>query len=675
MRISFRTSGKIFLTVYWLLLSMISTVFSDDDLTVKQENEQAVKAEVEKKTALKKLAGPYEAALKRAADEALVRQIAAQNELRFAQNKSKQLSQSLWNLKLIVSKAHLDVRAAEEKMKLQAETLTKAAATKVTAEKAAAAAKKAADEVAKVARAAAVKAKAEAEKAAKAVKAAADTLETIHASIAATKQAEKKASADIKKADAEIAEVIPELKKAEDAFAAVTKEVITKQRALEDLLISAGRLVSFSKSIAPIFAMRCLVCHNARTAKGRYNMETYAAVMKGGESGEVVEAGDGKASNLYVFVEDGTMPKDADSLTTKQIATIKKWIDTGAKLDVGVAADARLFTIIPKLPQPKPPESYSVPMPVTAVAFSPDGKVLASSGYHEVMLWNPADGQLLRRITNVAERVNDVRFTADGKIIAVAAGTPAEIGEVKLFNVSDGKLLADLVRTDDSVYCLAFSADDKRLAAGGADRAIRVYEVSSGRQELLIEDHADWVMGIAWSPDGSKLASASRDKTSKIFDSNTGDSLMAFNSHEQPVFGVAFSPDGNQVITGGRDKKIRIWKVTDAKQTRAIEGFGNAILQILVTKDGQVFSCSADKNTRLHSIDDGKKIRTYSGHQDWVYSVAFNSATKKLATGSYDGEIRIWNSDNGEKIVTFTAAPGYKKPVVTAQEKEKQSPR
>ena len=80
-----------------------------------------------------------------------------------------------------------------------------------------------------------------------------------------------------------------------------------------------------------------------------------------------------------------------------------------------------------------------------------------------------------------------------------------------------------------------------------------------------------------------------------------------------------------------------------------------------VTPDGKIFSASADKTARLHTFGDGKAIRTFSGQTDWVYSVAFNPATKKVAAGSYSGQVRIWNSEDGKQALDFTAAPGFEK--------------
>src|SRR5579864_4353205 len=97
------------------------------------------------------------------------------------------------------------------------------------------------------------------------------------------------------------------------------------------------------------------------------------------------------------------MPQDADPLTKAEIASIRKWIDTGATLDAGLNPIEPLIAIMPSMMQPAAPVAYRVPIPITALAFSPDGSQLATSGYHEVLIWSPKDGKPVRRITNVAE--------------------------------------------------------------------------------------------------------------------------------------------------------------------------------------------------------------------------------------------------------------------------------
>ncbi len=602
--------------------------------------------------------------LKQQADEAKARRDVASVQLKGVQDKAKSLSDEIAKLKTAMTMATTTLKTSEEKLKPAQEAATKADAAKQVAEKAFADVKAVADAAQKAAEEAAKKAKDEEAKAQAAVKAAADAIAAatgLQQAIDGAKKTIGDATEGLKKVEADVAAFQPEVQKTTDALAAVNTEWVGKQRAVEGGLISLGRMVSFSHSVAPIFTKRCLACHNARTAKGRYNMENFAAVLKGGESGEAVKPGD-MDSNLIAMISDGTMPKDADPLTKEQIEFVKKWIATGATLNAGFEPTSPLIKIIPKETQPPAPEKYPVPVPVTAVVFNADGSLLATSGYHEVVLWNAADGALVRRIGNVAERVYDLEFSADGKTLFVASGTPAQLGEVKIFNVENGQLLGDLVSTDDAVFAVALSPDGTKLASGGADRAIRVFEVATGKELLSIEDHADWVMDVAWSPDGTKLASASRDKTAKVFDLKTGDSLVTFNAHAQPVFGVGFSPDGNQVISSGADRQIRVWNVSDAAQARAIGGFGADVFRIVTTKDGMIYSSSADKTARIHKFADGAQVQSLAGHTDWVYSVAFNGASKRVAAGSYTGEVRLWNADDGKEVKMFVAAPGYTPP-------------
>ncbi len=603
--------------------------------------------------------------LKQQADEAKGRKDAASQQLKVVQDKAKSLSDEIAKLKTALTMAQTTLKSSEEKLKPAQEAATKAEAAKVAATKIFTDTKTAADVATKAAEEATKKAKEEEAKALAAQKLAADAVAVVTATTQTVEVAKKtiaESTVLLTKLDGDVKAFQPEVQKTADALAAVNTEWVTKQRVVEGGLISLGRMVSFSHSVAPIFAKRCLACHNARTAKGRYNMETFAAILKGGESGEAVKPGD-MGSTLLAMLKDGSMPKDADPLTKEQIATVEKWIATGATLNAGIEATSQLIRIVPKEIQPPAPDKYPVPVPVTAVAFNADGSLLATSGYHEVVLWNPADGALVRRIGNVAERVYDLEFSVDGKTLFVAAGTPAQIGEVKIFNVENGQLLGDLVSTDDSVFAVSLSPDGTKVACGGADRAIRVFEVATGKELLAIEDHADWVMDVAWSPDGTKLASASRDKTAKVFDLKTGDSLVTFNAHAQPVFGVGFSPDGSQVVTSGADKQIRVWNVSDAAQARAIGGFGGDVFRISTTKEGMIYSSSSDKTARIHKFADGGQVFSLAGHTDWVYSVAFNAASKRVAAGSYTGEVRLWNTDDGKEVKMFIAAPGYAPPV------------
>ncbi len=420
--------------------------------------------------------------------------------------------------------------------------------------------------------------------------------------------------------------------------------------------------VSFTKEVAPIFLKHCAACHGPPEVNGGYQVVTFSLLAKPGESElPSVTAGKPEESEVFNLISsedaDLRMPKEADPLPAEQIALVKRWISEGAKYD-GADPNAALASIVPSTTQPDPPETYRRPVPITALAFNTDGSELAAGGYHEVTIWNATDGKLARRIKNVAERVYSVAYSPDGALVAVAGGVPGQLGEVKLFNPADGTLVKELPTTADVVYRAVFNPAGTKLATGGADRAIRIFDVASGQQEVLIEDHADWVVGLSWSPDGAKLASASRDKTSKLFNAANGESLVTYSGHGDAVFDARFSGDGKLVFSAGADKKVHAWNPEDAAKKGELGGYAREVLSLAADAD-KIFSASADKSVRQHRAEGFKEFKKYDGPTDAVYVVAFHPATGRIAAGTFAGEVRVWNAEDGAAVTTFIAAPGY----------------
>ncbi len=421
--------------------------------------------------------------------------------------------------------------------------------------------------------------------------------------------------------------------------------------------------VSFKQKVATILVENCLACHGPKKAEGGYRVDTFERAMSAGDSstpGFVAKNLDGSEVFRRVIATDKVerMPLDGDPLPAEQVAILKQWIEEGATFD-GPDPKASLATIIPPPTHPNPPEAYPQPLPITAVAFSPDGSQLIAGGYHELTVWNPADGQLTRRIKNIGQRTYALSFSPDGKLVAVACGAPGKLGEVRVVDFASGNVTTVFGTTSDVVLDVAFSPQGDRVAVGAADGLLRIFEAATGKEQLAISSHSDWVQAVAWNADGSKLASASRDKTAKVFDTKTGELLVTFSGHGQPVKGVAFHPDGAEVFSAGADKKIQRWKVADGAKTAEI-GFGDEVYKLPMS-GGFLFASSADKTVRQFDGKTQAAVRQYAGSPDWALCVTYHDGTKRVAAGGFNGEVRIWNAADGAAVTTIVAAPNLAK--------------
>ena len=425
--------------------------------------------------------------------------------------------------------------------------------------------------------------------------------------------------------------------------------------------------LSFMKDVAPILARNCVACHNPKKAESKYVMTTFAGLKKGGQRGEdaCLVAGNPDESDFVTMLRpdgDPRMPYKQDPLAAADVKTIETWVKEGATYD-GKAPGEDWTVALRRSIAVVVPESYPVAVPITALAFGPKGETLASGGYHEVNLWKVADGTLAGRLRPLAERVYDIAYSPDGKHMATASGDPGQFGAVRLWEVkADGSVapVREPIESTDCAFAVAFSPDGKTFAGAGADRAVRIWDVATGKELAAIEDHADWIFDVAFSPDGKRIASASRDKTAKVFDVGKKESLATFAAHAEAVHAVAFTPDGKRVVTGGADNQVRVWSPDeDSKQVAVLGGATAPVFKVVVLPDGKtVVSCSADAKVRVYESNGLK--HTLAGHGDWIYALAVSPDGKTIASGSWDGEVRTWNLADGKPIRTVLAAPGFK---------------
>jgi len=446
--------------------------------------------------------------------------------------------------------------------------------------------------------------------------------------------------------------------------------------------------ISFINDVAPILKENCFACHDNKKRKGKLDMTTYESFRKGGDKEDPIVPGKPDESlviDLLTGKGAGRMPpkESGEPLPPTKIAIIEQWIKEGGKLDSGLSPKIDLVRELrARWKPPAPLAAYKIPEKVTALAFTPDNQKLIVGGHHELTVWDVNQAKLEKRIATRAERTYAVLWLPDGTL-AVAGGRPGQEGDVRVYNLNGGTpknvagvamldgvndkavMIKQFLEADDSVLCLALSKDGKKLASGGCDRLIHVWDVSSGvaaaKEEQTIENHADWVMGVSFAPDGQHLLSASRDKTAKVWDLKAKESLMTFPDHQNNVYGVAIKADGKAAFSVGEDAQLRRWNpVADGKAIPPTGGHGKAAFKVILHPAQPLLAtCGADPTVRIWNADTLAAVRSLTGHTDWVYTVAFSPDGNLIASGSWNGEVKVWKVADGSLVKSFTGSPGY----------------
>ncbi|MDA8965084.1 hypothetical protein N9H09_02805, partial [bacterium] len=276
--------------------------------------------------------------------------------------------------------------------------------------------------------------------------------------------------------------------------------------------------VSYYTDIRPIFEANCVGCHQPSKDKGGYIMTDFARLLEGGDDDVAIVPEKPKESYLIDEITPDAegkaeMPKKKDPLHEVEIALITRWITEGAKDDTPENARQRYDQ--DNLPV------YTKPPVITSLDFSPDGKTLAVSGFHEVLL-HKADGSgSLARLVGLSERIESVRFSPDGKRLAVTGGLPGRMGEVQVWDVAKKELSLSAPVTFDTIYGAAWSPDGTKISFGGSDHTLRAIDSKTGEQVLFQGGHNDWVFDTAFNPKGDHVISVSRDMTAKLTELKT----------------------------------------------------------------------------------------------------------------------------------------------------------
>lgn len=413
----------------------------------------------------------------------------------------------------------------------------------------------------------------------------------------------------------------------------------------------AAEPVEYS-AVQRVFTKHCISCHNARDEDGELVLESHAALMKGGESGQVIIPGKADESLLLKLIRHEKKPympppKKGAKLSETEVALVKAWVDAGAP-----AGDASIAAPLASVTLPKVEPRVAPRRAVNAIAYAPGSKLYAVARYGEVELRSASDRSLIRRLTGHKGNVNDVAFSADGSLLVAAAGHPGIVGDVRVWDTASGALVREIEGHADAIYSITFSPDGSTIATGSYDQAIKLWNRADGRELQTLRGHNGCVYDVAFRPGGKTLASVSADRTVKLWDVATGGRLDTFSEPLKELYAIAWSPDGARVAAAGVDNRVRVWSVSpDAKEGT------NRLLVSRFAHEGSILRLdwSADGKTLLSSSDD-RSVKIWNAlgdvsaklalpQPDWPTAVAL--AGDAIIVGRPDGSVDFYDLATG----------------------------
>jgi len=273
---------------------------------------------------------------------------------------------------------------------------------------------------------------------------------------------------------------------------------------------------------------------------------------------------------------------------------------------------------------------------ITALAFTPDGQGYVQ-GSQSRLVFRPLDGKSEKTIASQLDHVHALAFSPDGKLLAIAGGSPAEAGYVEIVSWPDGKRVGQLEKHDDVVYDVCWLPGGKALATASGDRTVRIWNADTRQPIHTLRGHSGPVLAVAVSPDGKLLCSGSGDQTIRVWDPESGKVLRTLNNHLGAVHSLAFRPGlktGHaELASTAEDGTLRIWQPAIGRLLRIVR-HGSPTFCVGWSADG----------AKVHTGAKDGVIRTVDGESDEVLSQQKLEAGWPVSLAVLEGRLLVGTS-------------------------------
>ena len=394
----------------------------------------------------------------------------------------------------------------------------------------------------------------------------------------------------------------------------------------------------------------CVNCHNPDKSKGDLDLTASKTARIGGSEGPAFIDGNPDESRLVQLIKPGSDPHmpPKKQLSDEDINTLSRWILAGAPW---ITSELAIKNRIAKASELGDlPDDYR---PVFALMLSPDDQQLAAGCGNQVIV-NNFSGKIstITKLSGHRDAVQSIAWSPDGKLLATGG-----FRKVNLWKTANWLLVGEINELPGRVTALTFSLDGRSLIsasnASGQKGKISIWNSENLDKRLEWSAHDGTIYDITLSPDGEKLATGGEDKLIRLWDLVDGKQLKQIEAHSAPVMSLAFKPDGTAIASGAADQELKIWDIKTREQKNLVIGHpGNIASIVWPANNAELITASDDGALRLCSESSKSPLKTWAKAADLIYSLDVTTDAKRFFGGSEKGQVYEWDR-NGKIIRTL----------------------